>query len=63
MSFITALTLKISFAITLWPIISLFMESMSFGLVLITIINSKCVCECVCVCVSVCVCERERESV
>jgi hypothetical protein len=55
MSFLTTVTLKISFAITLLPIISLFMESMSFCLVLITIIKNKCVCECECVC------EREIE--
>jgi hypothetical protein len=44
-----------SFAIILLPIICLFMESMSFCLISITIINNKCVCESVCECV----CERE----
>jgi hypothetical protein len=54
MSFFTILSLKMSFAITLLLIISLFMEFMSFCLVLITIISNKCVC------VSVYVCVRER---
>jgi hypothetical protein len=40
MSFLTVLTLKMSLAITLLPIISLFMKSMSFSVV-ITIINNK----------------------
>jgi hypothetical protein len=41
MSFLTVLTLKMSIAIILLPIISLLKESMSFCVVLITIINNK----------------------